>query len=88
MIRVRIELVPQGDERRARLLVEGRIVNIGGDVERGHYRVTLSERDRPNDVWLTGTVNGFLRSRGPWSLLRTALDATMGKADRASRAVR
>ena len=88
MIRIRVELVPEGDDTRARLLVEGRIVYCGGDAKHGSYRVQLSNRNDPNSVWVTDRIDGFLRSRGPWSLVRQALNATLGKLERADAAPR
>ncbi len=83
MIRVVIELVPNGDEKRARVLAEGRIVNVGENGDEGDYRVTLSHRDEPSRVWMTGLVRKFDRRRGPWQLLYKAMGVTVGKQMRA-----
>ncbi len=83
MIRVTVELIPNGDEKRARVLAEGRIINVGGEGDEGDYRVILSHRDEPGRVWITGMVRKFDRRRGPWQLLFKAMGTTVGKQMRA-----
>jgi len=77
MIRVTVELLPNGDESKARTLAVARIVNIGGTPERGDYRVTLSRRNEPHSVERTGLLTQFERTRGPWELLHEALRVTL-----------
>lgn len=43
MLRIRIELVPHGDESAARTLQTLTITNIGGDAYRANYRAELSQ---------------------------------------------
>lgn len=87
MLRITIELVPHGDETRARVLAIGTIVNTGDDPDRparGSYDVTLYDGDRRatrtrrKHPYATGRVVGWPRlSRHVWQLLRAALDTTL-----------
>lgn len=43
MLRVRIELVPQGQESQARTLQTLTVTNVGGNAYRGEYRAELRE---------------------------------------------
>jgi len=81
MLRITVELLPLGDESRARHLGTATIVNDGaGAKDIGNYIVRLSKWGRPNDAWKTGTVKGFRRlSRGPWDLLYLALRDIVGE---------
>ena len=85
MIVIRIELWPKGDKGMARLLGEGHIANVGGDLDYGNYRVSLlrsPEYAKASNVgkpWRRGEVSHFPRRRlGPWDLLLRALVATVG----------
>lgn len=70
MIRVTVELIPKGDESRARRLGELRIANDGtGNQILGNYRGTL-EAEYTGPSGRTGRVNGFnRRQQSVWSLV-------------------
>ena len=80
MIRVTVELVPQGDESRAKTLHTAVIANDGsGTKDRGNYRFSLSRKGSARP-WKEGRISGFPRKRlGTWHLLyrvlKEALDA-------------
>lgn len=76
MIRVTVELVPRGDESRARILCRGLIVNDGsGTLRTGNYRFSLSQQGRPNVQSREGEVKDFPRlSKNVWHLLRLVLN--------------
>lgn len=80
MIRVTVELLPQGDESRKKHLGTAIIANTGsGNVTRGNYTVSLSMRGKPNTIWKRGEVRGFPRKRlGAWDLLYLALHSVVG----------
>lgn len=79
MIRITIELVPHGDESRAKVLHVGLIANNGkGTQSRGNYWFELSQRGS-RKVWRKGPVEGFpRRSRGAWHLLHRVLEEAIG----------
>ena len=74
MIRVTVELVPYGDESRAKTLHTAVIANDGtGTKNQGNYHFSLSRKGsmRP---WKSGRIRGFPRLRlGAWQLLQRAL---------------
>jgi hypothetical protein len=76
MLVVKIELWPGGDERSAKMLGIGKIVNDGrGCEKRGSYYFTLRTVRR---VWAIGRVEGFARkSRNAWELLHLCLKAAI-----------
>lgn len=80
MLRITVELLPLGDETRARHLGTAIIANDAtGSRARGNYTVRLSKRGQPKSVWRRGRVEGFPRQRlGAWDLLYLALRATVG----------
>lgn len=58
MIRVTVELFPNGDETRRRVLTEFDIANDGTGTEmRGNYKV----RKTPKDKWLENAVQEYPR---------------------------
>jgi hypothetical protein len=73
MLRITIELLPHGDESRKQHLGTIEIANVGGTQTRGNYRVRLSKRGKPKQLWKEGSVNEFPRKR-----LGRALRATVG----------
>lgn len=85
MLRVTIEMIPQGDESRKRHLGTLEIANDGtGDHQSGNYTVRLAKFGRPNHDWMRGVVRGFDRvRRGPYDLLLQCLVATVGGRNRA-----
>jgi hypothetical protein len=80
MLRVTIELLPFGSENQKRTLGAIEIVNDGtGDVNTGHYDVTIFKWGEGRRVWRRGRVEAFPRRRlGPHDLLYRALAATVG----------
>lgn len=60
MLRCTIELLPHGDESRARTIGMVEIANIGGDVNIGNYAVTLKKTPpfagALKAAWKRGTV--------------------------------
>lgn len=79
MIRVTIELLPQGDEKRKKQIGLVKIINNGrGTATHGDYHVELWRRDIKS-VWKTGRFSGFPRKRlGVYDLLFRALLAVVG----------
>jgi hypothetical protein len=80
MLRVTVELLPQGDETKAEHLGTATIANDGtGTIEFGNYVARFSKWGQPNDIWKKGTVRNFPRKgRGPWDLLYLALRDAVG----------
>lgn len=83
MLRITIEIVPQGDESRARTIATGIIVNTGaGTPNRGNYRVDL--RTEGARKWKQTEVRGFPRKYLlAWDLLYRALDQLVGDRNHA-----
>jgi len=89
MMKIIIEMWPQGDESRKYLLGEAVIANVGGTEDLGNYEARLFKSPRyakPQNVgavWHKGIVNQFPRKRlGPWDLLYRALAVTVGYRNR------
>ncbi len=75
MLRVKLELVPFGQEKMARQIGELRIHNDGSHPDRpeyGNYSVAIDIDGVP---YATGCVLNHLRSAGAWALVRKALKA-------------
>ena len=82
MIRVTMELLPGGDDTKAKHLGSALIDNDASEGElRGDYKVVIyAGWDSGKRVWKKGEVKGFARKRlGPWDLLYQALKATVGE---------
>lgn len=87
MLRVTVELVPRGDESRAKKLCVGVIFNdITGTLTSGNYGVKLSRQGigektfETRTPWRQGRVTGFPRKRlNSWDLLYRALQSTVGE---------
>ncbi len=75
MLRVTVELVPFGDESRAKEIGMLLIANDGeGTHESGNYAYVYGYTDR--DVPLArGTVKKFPRSQGAWALVKKILNS-------------
>jgi hypothetical protein len=80
MLRVTVELVPHGDESRARHLGTAVIANDGtGDLDTGNYWAKLSKWGS-GATWKRGKYKGFPRKRrGPWDLLYCLLREIVGE---------
>lgn len=80
MIRVTIEMVPKGDDKRSYILAQGAIVNDGkGTLTVGSYEygitTQISRAQTDGRIWKTGRVTGFKRKRdNVWRLLALVLD--------------
>lgn len=72
MIVVKVELWPKGDESKARQIGELKIVNVGGDDDRGDYSVNVLELGGLR-VQLDGEVRGHERVAPVWMLVGRAL---------------
>lgn len=88
MIRVTVEMVPKGDDARARILAQGVIVNDGkGTQTIGSYDYGITSQinvpGRDPGIWKQGKVRGFRRKRdNVWRLLALVLDdALKGGSD-------
>lgn len=86
MLRVAIDYVPYGDERRTERIASALIVNDGtGDPESGNYDITFFLRYEPGGaapdpdaIWRKVRVEDFPREvLSPWHLLRRALTAAL-----------
>ena len=77
-MRVTVELVPLGDESKAKVLHTAVIANDGsGTKAKGNYRFALS-RKGSTKPWKSGQVKGFPRLReGAWRLLYRVLKEAM-----------
>lgn len=74
MLRVTIELVPHGDETRAREIGIMLIANDGeGTHAKGNYAYVYGYTDRRNVRFSTGTVKSFYRNQGAWALIKKIL---------------
>jgi hypothetical protein len=84
MIRVTIQMIPRGDETKARHLGTVEIANDGtGNAQSGNYKVRLSRMDSATNAWKTGAITGFDRiRRGPHDLLLMALLSIVGPRNR------
>lgn len=57
MIRITVELISANGEHRDRVLGVGQIVNVGGNMFRGNYRVRLSKmQPKQHEDWKTGRL--------------------------------
>jgi hypothetical protein len=79
MLRITIELVPQGREAAKRTIAVGTITNLGtGSFTSGDYFVDL--RDAAGRKWKHCTLTGFPRKRLlAWDLLFRALRTLVGR---------
>lgn len=80
MIRITIEMVPQGDDDRAYVMAQGVIINQGsGTPTLGNYEYGLSKQTnvpgRDPGLTRTGKVTGFNRkSYNVWHLVKAVLE--------------
>lgn len=79
MIRVTVEMVPFGNEKRKRLIGTAEIKNIGGNLNEGAYTVDVVEEGKPSQ---SAYVGNFRRTQGAWALIAKALAAILPKEDR------
>ncbi len=74
MFRVTLELLPEGDARRARVLGVCEVWNSGeGSPTHGHYVAQITERDRSSRRASIGLLSR--RASMPWELVARALQA-------------
>jgi hypothetical protein len=75
MIRVTIEVVPFGNEDRARKIGTLLLANDGeGTHETGNYAYVYGYTDRDASM-ARGTIKRFSRSQGAWALVRKILNS-------------
>jgi len=86
MLKITLELLPKGSEANKRHLGTIEIANTGGTLTRGNYRVRLSKRGKPNQIWKEGEIISFPRKRrGAYDLLYRALAAVVGDRNEEAR---
>ena len=74
MLRVTIELVPLGDESRAREIGMMLIANDGeGTNIKSDYAYTYGYTDGRGIKFSTGTLKNFYRNQGAWALVKKIL---------------
>lgn len=74
MLRVTIELVPFGDETRAKEIGIMLIANDGeGTHVKGDYAYAYGYTDRRGSKFSTGTLKNFYRNQGAWALIKKIL---------------
>jgi len=74
MLRVTVELVPQGDEDRANVIGEMIIANDGsGTLDRGNYKAVMAPDDFINEKLNHMNIQNFDRSMGVWDLISILL---------------
>jgi len=76
MLRVRVELVPYGDEAFVREIANATIGKLGGDPLHADYGYRLAAQDSPfaPGVFHEGVVAGHDRRQTVWALVWAALD--------------
>jgi hypothetical protein len=76
MLRVRVELVPLGDEASAREIATATIGNLGGTPLHADYRYRLSAEASPYAPAVNheGVVSGHSRRQTVWALVWAALE--------------
>ncbi len=82
MVVVRIELWPEGDPKKARLLGVATLTNDGtGDTKYGNYDVKLSHAGKflakRTGTWKTGRVEHHRKSKSPYHLVFKALKSCL-----------
>lgn len=76
MVRITVELVPRGNENRKRLLGSLDIINVGGTLARGDYRIRRRGK-RGQVVGQEGAVQDYPRlAKSFWHLVERAIQAT------------
>lgn len=88
---VRVELWPQGDRSKARLLQEAIIANVGGTATHGDYAVRVSHstafhgdgfanpaRPTPAEVWKEARIERHARNLSPFHLVCKAVGKAIG----------
>lgn len=88
---VRVELWPQGDRSKAKLLQEAIIANVGGTGTHGDYAVRVSHsttfkgdgfanpiRPTPPEVWREGRITRHARNLSPFHLVCKAVGRAIG----------
>jgi len=86
MLRITVEMLPKGDEKRAYTICQGIIANDGtGDERTGNYEAAftlwgsrLFQGRLEDRVWRHAEVRRFRRPDGPWKLLYLALKNAIG----------
>jgi hypothetical protein len=78
MLRITIELLPLGDESKAKRLSEMVLANDGtGDRYQANYEAWISKDDFNDTEPRYGKLSNFDRSKDAWELLRLMLEAIL-----------
>lgn len=76
MLRVKVELVPFGDESLARQIAEMVVANTGDNPYGGHsYEAWTAPDSHSGEPAKFGRLSSFDRSQSVWELLRLMLEA-------------
>lgn len=83
MIRVTVEMLPHGDEKRKYHLGTAEIWNTGENLfhpDKGNYAFRLSKWGKLKENWKSGSLEDFdRRNRGPWDLIYLCLKKVLAK---------
>jgi hypothetical protein len=71
MLVLRLEMWPEGDRSKARVLGVLRVSNVGGGLDEGDYQVELDELEAKETR--SAQVTGWMRGRSAWALVFEAL---------------
>jgi hypothetical protein len=75
MLRITVELVPFGDEKRKRKIAEMVIANdLSGGYDTGGYQAWTAADDWSGDKDMYGKLSAFDRSQSVWELIRLMLE--------------
>lgn len=66
MLRITVEIIPFGDEREKSTLDIMEIINIGGDVNLGNYKIR-------SDSGIAFELKDYSRRQGFWTLIKNVL---------------
>lgn len=78
MLRITVELVPHGDEDRAKEIAQMVIANDGtGDPYLGNYEGWIGADEYTDEPAKFGIIKGHDRSKGVWELVRLMLKSIL-----------
>jgi hypothetical protein len=81
MLRIIIEVVPNGDELKKHPIGIAEISNVGGDEQRADYEYKLWHKRKATGEWdeHTGSIIGYDRANGAWRLARAVISRVFGE---------
>lgn len=83
MLRVRIEVVPMGQEEDKYQIEEINIVNVGGDTFKANYNVYIDKDPRlTKDITPDIIIKKFHRQKGARELVRSVLNKLFAKENK------